>query len=98
MAYFVLFGHDVEDSTEKRKQTRPEHLHRIQLLNEQGRVLLAGPCPKQHGDAEMLGSLMVIDFENKLEAETWAQAEPYLKAGVYSHIDIYPYVPVLPSN
>jgi uncharacterized protein YciI len=43
---YAIISEDVEDSLEKRKSVRPDHLARLQLLKDQGRLILAGPHPK----------------------------------------------------
>jgi uncharacterized protein YciI len=43
--WYLIYSEDVENSLPLRKQTRAAHLERIQLLVDQGRVLVAGPCP-----------------------------------------------------
>jgi uncharacterized protein YciI len=43
--WYIIYSEDIEDSLILRKQTRAAHLERIQLLVDQGRVLVAGPCP-----------------------------------------------------
>jgi len=40
---FVILGFDGPDGAAKRKIYRPAHLAKMELLNAQGRVLLAGP-------------------------------------------------------
>ena len=42
---YAIFGNDVPDSLERRKVARPAHLARLQALQDEGRLLLAGPFP-----------------------------------------------------
>ena len=45
MMWFVIFAEDHENSLEARKQARPDHLARLNALQQDGRLLVAGPCP-----------------------------------------------------
>ncbi len=41
--WYVIFAQDVENSLEKRLSVRPKHLERLQQLQDEGRLLTAGP-------------------------------------------------------
>ena len=43
---YAIISEDVIDSLEKRKSARPDHLARLELLKNEGRLILAGPHPK----------------------------------------------------
>jgi uncharacterized protein YciI len=97
---YAIIGHDVENSLEKRLAVRPQHLERIEQLQNEGRLLLAGPFPaidgEDPGDAGFSGSLIVAEFDSLEEATAWAQADPYIKAGVYQDVNILPFKKVRP--
>ena len=42
---YAIIGTDHPNSLEKRMANRPEHLARLKQLQEEGRLLLAGPFP-----------------------------------------------------
>jgi uncharacterized protein YciI len=98
--WYVIYSEDIEDSLTLRKQTRAAHLERIQLLVDQGRVLVAGPCPaidnEDPGEAGFTGSLVIAEFESLEEAQQWADTDPYASAGVYQKVVVKPYKKVLP--
>ena len=98
--WYVIYSEDVENSLELRKQTRAAHLERIQLLVDQGRVLVAGPCPaidsEDPGEAGFTGSLVIAEFSSLEEAQKWADTDPYALAGVYRKVSVKPYKKVLP--
>lgn len=96
MSLFAIIGHDVAGSSAQRQLTRAEHIERLQLLNREQRLVIAGPTPIEHGKNEMSGSLIIADFDSLTAAQEWASAEPYLRDGVYSHVDIKPFVKALP--
>ena len=79
---------------------RPEHLQRLQLLRDEGRLVLAGPHPaidsEDPGEAGFSGSLVVAEFPSLEEAQQWADADPYASAGVYQQMTVKPFKKVLP--
>ena len=97
MPLFAIIGHDVANSAAQRTLTRTEHLARLQALDAEQRLLVAGPTPIEHGENAMSGSIVIADFDSLEAAQTWAGAEPYLRDGVYSHVDIKPFIHVLPK-
>ena len=97
MPLFAIIGHDVANSEAQRKLTRTEHLARLQALDAEQRLLIAGPTPIEHGQTAMSGSIVIAEFDSLDSAQEWASAEPYLRDGIYSHVDIKPFVHVLPT-
>lgn len=100
MMLYAIFGQDVPDSLEKRKAARPAHLARLQALQDQGRLLLAGPFPAvdaaDPGMAGFTGSLIVAEFVSLEAAQAWAADDPYVDAGVYAQVAVRPFKKVLP--
>ena len=98
---YSIIGHDVPDSLEKRLAARPAHIARLQALQTEGRLILAGPFPAidaiDPGAAGFSGSLIVAEFASLADAETWAQADPYITAGVYAQVQVKPFKKVLPT-
>jgi uncharacterized protein YciI len=98
--FYSIFAYDVKNSLPLRTTARPEHIARLKKLNEQGKLLLAGPNPaidsNEPGDAGFTGSLIVAEFDSLQEAKNWANADPYLSAGVYEKVDVKPFKKVLP--
>jgi uncharacterized protein len=98
--WYVILGTDNDDSLARRKAARPEHIARLDALKQQGRLLLAGPCPaidaEDPGDAGFSGSLIVAEFTDLPAAKAWADADPYIAAGVYRSVDVRPFRKVLP--
>lgn len=97
---YAIISEDVVDSLEKRKSARPDHLARLELLKNEGRLILAGPHPKidneNPGDAGFTGSLVVAEFNALADAEAWVAADPYIAAGVYAKVTVKPFKKVLP--
>ena len=98
--WYAIVAADVPDSLEKRKAARPAHLARLDQLNGEGRLLLAGPFPaidaEDPGSAGFSGSLIVAEFASLEDAKAWAGADPYMAAGVYADVSVKPFRKVLP--
>jgi uncharacterized protein YciI len=100
MMYYAMIGEDAPDSLEARMAARPEHLARLTALKDQGRLLIAGPCPAidspDPGPAGFSGSLVVAEFPSLAEAEAWLAADPYVVEGVFARTTVKPFKKVLP--
>ncbi|MEP7184658.1 MAG: YciI family protein [Rhodanobacter sp.] len=98
--WYAIIGTDNSGSLEARKSARPAHLARLQTLQDEGRMLLAGPFPaidaEDPGEAGFSGSLIVAEFDSLEAAQSWASADPYIDAGVYSATSVKPFRKVLP--
>ncbi|MHB1142775.1 MAG: YciI family protein [Sulfuricaulis sp.] len=98
--WYVINATDNEGSLERRLSVRARHLARLQDLQNQGRLLLAGPCPavdsNDPGPAGFSGSLIVAEFDSLEDAQSWADADPYVEAGVYAGVSVKPFRKVLP--
>ena len=98
---YLIYSEDVENSLEKRLTVREHHLARLHELQQQGRLIIAGPCPaidsNDPGEAGFTGSMIVAEFESLSEAQQWAESDPYIKAGVYENVTVKPYKKVLPA-
>lgn len=99
--WYVITGTDHPESLERRLAVRPAHVARLEQLQAEGRLLLAGPFPaidsEQPGPAGFTGSLIVAEFASLADAEQWAGADPYADAGVYASVSVKPFRKVLPA-
>ena len=98
---YAILGFDNQNSLEKRKLARPQHLQRLQALQDAQRLLTAGPNPaidsEDPGEAGFTGSLVVAEFTDQESAQLWADADPYVKSGVYEKVTVKPFKKVLPG-
>ncbi len=95
MLYMIL-ATDTEDSQDIRQQARPDHLARLDSLQKENRLVLAGRNPLPDNDNQCSGSLIVADFDSLDDAEAWASDDPFVHAGVYAEILIKPFIQALP--
>lgn len=97
---YAIIATDEPDSLHARRAARPAHLARLEALQAEGRLVLAGPHPAvaatDPGEAGFTGSLVVAEFEDLDAARAWADADPYVAAGVYRDVIIKPFIRVLP--
>jgi uncharacterized protein YciI len=93
--WYVIFSQDVDNSLEKRLSVREQHLARLQALQDEGRLLTAGPMPAidsdNPGQAGFTGSTVIADFPSLQEAQAWADVDPYIDAGVYEKVIVKPF-------
>ena len=98
---YSIIGQDTENSLEKRLEVRQAHLERLQSLQDQGRLVLAGPNPaidsEDPGLEGFSGSLIVAEFPSLDEDKNWANEDTYIKAGVYADVSVKPFKKVFPS-
>jgi len=99
--WYVIFSQDVENSLERRLSVREKHLERLAQLQNEGRLLVAGPMPaidsENPGEAGFTGSTVIADFASLEAAQTWADNDPYIEAGVYAKVIVKPFKKVLPA-
>ncbi|MGS4881434.1 YciI family protein [Photobacterium damselae] len=98
--WYVIFSQDVENSLERRMSVREKHLARLKDLQNEGRLLVAGPMPaiddENPDEAGFTGSTVIADFASLEDAQAWADADPYIDAGVYEKVIVKPFKKVLP--
>lgn len=92
---------DVAESLAKRQAARPAHLQRLEELQDQGRLVLAGPHPaidsENPQEAGFTGSLVVAEFDSLDAAKAWADIDPYMESGVYANVIVKPFKQVFPK-
>ena len=100
MMWYAIMAQDIPDSLPLRLTARPAHLKRLQALQDEGRLLLAGPFPAidsiDPGPAGFSGSLIVAEFSNLEAATAWANTDPFFSAGVYQNVTVKPFRKTLP--
>ncbi|MFA7292231.1 MAG: YciI family protein [Rhodocyclaceae bacterium] len=99
--FYVIIGEDRPGTLDQRMAARPDHVARLQALQADGKLLLAGPCPAidspDPGPAGFSGSVIIAEFTSLEAATAWADADPYVAAGVYDKVTVKPFKKVLPA-
>ncbi|WP_455379865.1 YciI family protein [Acidihalobacter prosperus] len=97
---YIIIAYDHPDSLQKRSSARPAHVARLQTLQNQGRLVIAGPMPAidndDPGPAGYIGSALIVDFDTLEDARAWAESDPYVAAGVYARIEVHPFRQTFP--
>ena len=89
---YVVHAYDYTDPEvlRRRMAVRPDHLDKVRELSQAGNFVLGGALLDQEG--RMIGSMMVLDFEDAADLERWQASEPYILGKVWEHIDIKPFL------
>lgn len=97
---YVIIGEHAPDSQQQRLAARPEHLKRLNELQDAGRLIIAGPCPAidspDPGPAGFSGGVIIAEFESLEAARAWADADPYVAAGVLVKATVKPFRKAFP--
>jgi uncharacterized protein len=98
--WYVITGKDAPNALEIRKRVRPAHLERAMQLVNEGRILVAGPCPAidspDPGPAGFSGSIIIAEFPSMDAARAWITQDPYVTEGVFESHEVRPFVKSLP--
>jgi hypothetical protein len=91
MDQYLITGYDHTDegALQRRMNVRPHHLDSLKNLKEKGNYVIGGAMLNEHG--QMIGSTMIMQFENEEELEAWKKGEPYITQGVWETCDIKPF-------
>lgn len=93
--YYIIFAEDKPNSLSQRLAVRPQHLARLEQLQQQGRLLTAGPLPaiddENPAEAGFSGSAVIAQFNSLAEAQQWASEDPYVTAQVYDKVIVKPF-------
>lgn len=93
--WYAIYCEDIGNSLPLRQNVRPAHLDRLQALQDQGRLMTAGPFPaidsNNSGELGFTGSLIIAEFDSLSDAKKWADEDPYTQAGVFAKVTVKPF-------
>lgn len=92
---FVFHLLDKPGTGELRARVRPEH--KLYLGAKAASIAFAGPLLGDDGTT-MVGSLLVIDFASRAQAQAWLEAEPFTRAGVYEQSSVHAFTNLWPQK
>jgi uncharacterized protein YciI len=84
---FALLCTDKPQGLELRMSVRPEHLKYLESLGNA--LKAAGPFTTDEGSP--IGSLVIIEAEDRAAAKAMADNDPYAKAGLFASVEIKPW-------
>ncbi|MGR3811686.1 YciI family protein [Jiulongibacter sp. NS-SX5] len=87
---FVVIAKDFTDdqALSRRQNARTEHLEKAKSMKESGNLIKAAAFINDK--EEMIGSVMIMDFENRELLNEWLKSEPYVLQKVWDTIDVSP--------
>mgnify|MGYP000891451588 FL=1 len=88
---FVIHAYDYTDAEalERRMSIRANHLEGAKVLKANGNFVMGGALLSPEG--KMIGSMMVVDFEDERQMSQWLQNDPYVTGQVWEKIDVKPF-------
>ncbi len=91
MNQYLITGYDYTDdgALDRRMAVRPHHFDNAKLYKEKGNYITGGAILDDNG--KMIGSAMVLQFENEEELEAWKKGEPYITQKIWETVDVKPF-------
>ncbi len=88
---FLIIAYDGKDegAQERRAAARPAHIDGAQALKENGNVLIGGAILDDDGN--MIGSSLVMEFEDRAALDAWLDNDAYVTEGVWQDISVLPF-------
>lgn len=91
MKQYLVQAWDGDDKAafDRRKKVRPSHLDGVRKLRETNNFVIGGAVLDDEGN--MIGSMMVVQFESDDDLQAWLDVEPYIHHGVWATWDVSPF-------
>jgi len=91
MNQYIVTGYDYTDdgALKRRMDVRPHHLDGARYLKEKGNYVVGGALLNEGG--KMIGSVMILQFENEEGLEAWKQSEIYITQKIWESVDVKPF-------
>ncbi len=80
---YLIHCLDKAGSADVRKDNLPVHVE--YLKSKPIDIVMAGPMIGDDGES-VIGSFLVVEAENRAEAETFSANDPYAKAGLFDSV------------
>jgi uncharacterized protein YciI len=90
---FVITAFDRPGALALRLQVRPAHLD--YLYGKTAQIKVAGPLLDEND--QPIGSLLIIEADDRAGAEAFAAGDPYSREGVFERVEIRPWRAALGS-
>ena len=81
---FVITAFDWPGALERRLQVRPAHLD--YLAGQAARIKVGGPLLNESD--QPIGSLLIVEADDRAAAEAFAVGDPYRTEGVFERVEI----------
>jgi len=90
---YHILCHDKPGSLQTRLDNREAHLAVVNALGD--RLFAAGPL--LNANEEMIGSVLIIDFDSDAAAQTFCEQDPYAQAGLFEQVTVTRWRKTLPA-
>lgn len=84
----IAFDHTDEDAINRRLAVRPAHFDKVTALKKSGNFIIGAAILDPNG--KMIGSNMIVRFENEAALQDYLKSEPYVTGNVWEKINTYP--------
>jgi uncharacterized protein YciI len=87
---FLIVAYDAKDegALERRMAARDAHLASIAAYKAKGHMHIGAALLDDAG--KMIGSTLIVEFDNAAECEAWLHADPYVTGKVWQDISVTP--------
>ena len=91
MKQYLITAYDFTDggALQRRMNVRPHHFDSTRELKNNGNFIFGGAI--LNDEREMVGSVMVMQFETEEQLEAWKQTEPYITQNIWESYDVKPF-------
>ena len=88
---FAIIARDGTDAEalERRMAARPDHVRFAKKHFANGKNILGGALLNDNGD--MCGSIMIVDFPDRVSLDEWINSDPYVTGDVWKEIEVVPF-------
>jgi uncharacterized protein YciI len=70
-------------------EVRPDHLKQAAKLKSDGNLVIGGAILNKQN--KMVGSVMIVQFEDEQGLNDWLTIEPYIRGNVWARWEVHPY-------
>jgi uncharacterized protein YciI len=91
---FMIYCLDKPGHAAVRAANRSAHLAHLEKFAKN--IVIVGPLLSDDGNA-MIGSLLLMEFADRAEAEAFSAADPYRRAGLFQSVVITPWRKTFPK-
>ena len=85
----IAYDGDDEKAMERRMAVREAHMKLVEGLRAKGTLIHGGAILDD--DNQMIGSIVICDFENREALDVWLQSDPYVTGDVWQDIQVMPF-------
>lgn len=89
----MLFAiHCIDKPGVLEKRTQVMQAHRDYLDNSAIKVVMSGPLVEDNDESKVIGSLYVVEAENRAAIEAFQKDDPLFQAGIWETVNVQAFV------